>query len=182
MTTTMSNQDQIMQAPSAERAKIGYALSNEEGETFWLLGMLQTIKISRADTAGQFGMIEIVVPAGLGSPWHVHPEEDEWFYVLDGEVTFYVGDARLVLSAGSFGFGPKGVPHTFIGGAPNGARALVGFAPMQFEGFLREVGQPAPERVLPPPPTGPPAIERLAPIAARNGFVILGPPGVPPGR
>ena len=167
---------------SEERATIGYGLGKEEGEAFWLLGMLQTIKIGKADTGGQFGMIEIVVPAGLGSPWHVHPEEDEWFYVLDGNMTFYVGDTRLDMTPGSFGFGPKGVPHTFIGGAPSGARALVGFQPMQFEGFLREVGRPAPARVLPPPLAGPPEMDRLAPIAARNGFVILGPPGPPPGR
>ena len=50
---------------------------------------------------------------------------------------------------------PKGVPHTFYAEA-GGARALVGFAPMQFEGFQREVGEPAPERVLPPPAEGPP--------------------------
>ena len=167
---------------SGERAQIGYGLGKEEGEAFWLLGMLQTIKISRADSAGQFGLIEVVVPADIGSPWHVHPEEDEWLYVLDGDLTVYVGDARLALSPGSFAFGPKGVPHTFIGGAPNGARFLVGLKPALFEGFLREVGKPAPERVLPPPHTGPAEMERLAPIAARNGFVILGPPGPPPGR
>ena len=86
-------------------------------------------------------------------------------------------------AAGGFAFGPKGVPHTFIGAGPEPARALVGFAPMQFEGFMREVGQPAPARVLPPPHDGPPPdVARLAPIAKRNGFIILGPPGPPPGR
>ena len=165
------------------RAQAGYSLARDEGEAFWLLGMLQTVKVGRADADGRFGMLEIVVPEGLGSPWHVHPEEDEWFYVLDGNFTFYVGDMRLDLTAGGFAFGPKGVPHTFIGAGPGPARALVGFAPMQFEGFLREVGQVAPARVLPAPPAGPPPeIERLAPIAKRNGMVILGPPGPPPGR
>jgi len=94
----------------AERAQLGYTLGAQEGEAFWLLGMLQTIRIGRADTAGQYGLLEIVVPAGHGSPWHVHPEEDEWFYVLDGELTVYVGDIRLSLPAGSFAFGPKGIP------------------------------------------------------------------------
>ena len=94
------------------------------------------------------------MPEGVGSPWHVHPEEDEWFYVLEGEITFWVADTRLSLKAGSFAFGPKGVPHTFYAEA-GGAKALVGFAPMQFEGFQREVGEPAPERVLPPPMEGP---------------------------
>ena len=166
---------------SADRAQLGYALDAKEGEAFWLLGMLQTIKISGNDTAGQYGLIEIVAPAGIGSPWHVHPEEDEWFYVLEGEMTFWVADTRLSLKAGSFAFGPKNVPHTFYANA-GGARTLIGCAPMQFEGFLREVGEPAPERVVPPPMDGHPDIARLIPIARRNGFEILGPPGPPPGH
>jgi quercetin dioxygenase-like cupin family protein len=72
---------------SAERAELGYALGENEGEAIWLLGMLQTIKIGREDTDGAYGLVEVVVPAGVGSPWHVHPEEDEWLYVLEGEVT-----------------------------------------------------------------------------------------------
>ena len=62
------------------------------------------------------------MPEGIGSPWHVHPEEDEWFYVLEGEITFWVADTRLSLKAGSFGFGPKGVPHTFYAEAGGAER------------------------------------------------------------
>jgi len=164
-----------------DRDRLGYVLDDKEGEAFWLLGMLQTIKIGSDDTAGQLGLIEVVVPAGSGSPWHVHPEEDEWFYVLEGEMTVWVADTRHSLKAGSFAFGPKGVPHTFYAEA-GGARALVGFAPMLFEGFLREIGEPAPERVLPPPLEGHPDVGRLIPIARQNGFEILGPPGPPPGH
>jgi hypothetical protein len=50
------------------------------------------------------------------------------------------------------------------------------------EGFLREVGEPATERVLPQPLEAPPDMARLIPIAERNGMVILGPPGPPPGQ
>src|SRR5262245_17432130 len=171
-----------MSTTTVPRGDVGYLLAREEGEAFWLLGMLQTVKISGKDTGGRFGMLEIVVPAGLGSPWHVHREEDEWFYVLDGHMAFYVGETRFDLTAGGFAFGPKGVPHTFFGVAPT-TRALVGFSPMQFEGFLREVGKPAPALVVPPPHAGPPPdFARLAAIAARNGFDVLGPPGPPPGR
>ena len=77
-----------MTTTSEERAKLGYLLDENEGEAFWLLGMLQTVKISGKDTGGEYGLLEIVVPAGVGPPWHVHPEEDEWFYVLEGELTF----------------------------------------------------------------------------------------------
>jgi quercetin dioxygenase-like cupin family protein len=170
-----------MSIASTERAKLGYALGKEEGEAFWVLGMLETIKISSEDTGGQYGIVEIVVPKGAGSPWHVHPDEDEWFYIVDGEFTVYVGDNRLTLPAGSFAFGPKGVPHTFMA-ETDGATALVGFEPFLFEGFMREVGEPAPERVLPPPPESPPDMERLLPVAKKHGMEILGPPGPPPGQ
>ena len=122
---------------------------------------------------GEYGLVEIVVRKGDGSPWHVHPEEDEWFYVLDGEYTVYVGDDRLTLTAGSFAFGPHGVPHTFIA-ETDGATVLVGFQPFQFEGFIREVGEPAAERVLPPPPESPPDMERLLPIAEETGSTSSG--------
>ena len=170
-----------MTTVTPERATLGYGLGADEGEAFWLLGMLETIKISGADTGGEFGLVEIVVRAGEGSPWHVHPEEDEWFYVLEGQFTFHVGDSELTLDAGGFAFGPKGVPHTFIAGR-EGGKALVGFAPFQFEGFIRDVGEPAPERVLPPPLTSHPDMAKLIPIGSRNGIEILGPPGPPPGR
>ena len=65
-----------------------------------------------------------------------------------------VADTRLNLKAGGFAFGPKGVPHTFYAEA-GGAKVLVGFAPMQFEGFQREVG-PRP-RARPAPADGGPA-------------------------
>jgi quercetin dioxygenase-like cupin family protein len=168
-----------MIAVTAERANDGYLLGKDEGEAFWLLGMLEIVKISGADTGGKYGLLEVTVRAGEGSPWHVHPDEDEWFYVLDGEFTVYVGERRLPLTAGAFAFGPKGTPHTFIG-ETDGAKALIGFQPFHFEGFLREVGEPATERALPPPLEGPPDMVRLLPIAERNGMVILGPTGPPP--
>jgi quercetin dioxygenase-like cupin family protein len=170
-----------MTVASTDNARHGYLLGNNEGEAYWLLGMLEIVKIRGEDTDGEYGLIEITVRAGEGSPWHVHPEEDEWFYALEGEFTFYVGEERLSLPAGSFAFGPKGVPHTFIAES-DGARALVGFQPFLFEGFLHEVGESATERVLPPPLEAPPDMERLLPIGVRNGMQILGPPGPPPGH
>src|SRR2546423_12101686 len=140
-----------MTVVSPERGKHGSLLGGDEGEAFWLLGMLEIIKISGEDTNGEYGLIEVTVRAGDGSPWHVHPDEDEWFYVLEGEFTVYVGDSRLSLPTGSFAFGPKGVPHTFIA-ETHGAKALISFQPIMFEGFQHEVGETATEPVLPPTP------------------------------
>ena len=103
--------------------------------------------------------------------------------MLEGNLTLYVGDTRVDLTPGGFAFAPTGVPHTFIGAGPDPTRVLVGLSPVQFEGFLRDVGDPAPARVLPPRPAGPPPdAARLAAIAKCHGVIILGPPGPPPGR
>src|SRR3954447_9425620 len=170
-----------MTVASVERAVDGYLLGPGEGEAFWLLGMLEIVKISGADTNGEYGLLEITVRAGEGSPWHVHPDEDEGFYVPAGEFAVYVGGRRLSLPAGAFAFGPRGVPHTFIA-ETHAAKALIGFQPFLFEGFLHEVGEPAAERVLPPPLDAPPDMAKLIPIGSRNGIEILGPPGPPPGH
>ena len=73
-----------MSATSTDRTILGYGLSEEEGEAYSLFGVLATIKISAQDTAGQYCLIEVEAPPGLGSPWHVHRDEDEWFYIRDG--------------------------------------------------------------------------------------------------
>ena len=85
-----------MTVVSPERAKHGYLLGEDEGEAHWLLGMLEIVKISGDDTDGEYGLLEVTVRAGEGSPWHVHPDEDEWFYVLEGEFTVYVGERAPV--------------------------------------------------------------------------------------
>ena len=139
---------------SSERTKLGYGLSHEEGEAYWLFGALVTIKISADDTAGQYSLMDVETPPGVGSPWHVHRDEDEWFYVHEGECEVYIGDAHLTLTAGGFAFGPKGVPHTFFGG-PDGGKMLVWAGGAKFEGLLREIAEPAPEHVLPPSPEAP---------------------------
>ncbi len=132
-----------MTVVSPERAKHGYLLGGDEGEAFWLLGMLEIIKISGADTDGEYGLIEVTVRAGEGSPWHVHPEEDEWFYVLDGDVSFHVGDETYRCTSGAFVSFPQGIPHTFTIESPS-ARILVLNTPGGFERMF-ELAPKSPE-------------------------------------
>ena len=90
------------------------ALAPEEGEALWAFGFLATMKASSETTAGRVAVIEHLAPRGAGSPLHVHHREDEWFYVLDGELTFWVGGEVVNAPAGSFVYGPRDVPHTFV--------------------------------------------------------------------
>ena len=149
-----------------------------EGDAYWFLGALATIKASTETTGGGVAVIEHLAPQGHGSPLHLHTREDEWFYVLEGELTFWVDGQVSVAPAGSFVYGPKGLPHTFIVSSET-ARFLLVTEPAGFEQFTRALGEPAARREIPPPATEPPDVDGLTKLAATFGLQIIGPPGIP---
>jgi quercetin dioxygenase-like cupin family protein len=148
-----------------------------EGEAWWWFGALATIKATGEQTDGRYSLVEILAPEGDGV-YHVHRFEDEGFYTLEGEMTFYIGDKTIKARPGSFLFGPKDVPHAFtVDSGP--ARLLFILSPAGLEDFIRESSEPARSLNVPPQPEEPPdeaEMERLAAIAARYGGEILGPP------
>lgn len=153
------------------------ALLPGEGQAIWFLGVLATIKCSAETTGGRVAVIEHLAPEGSGSPLHVHHNEDEWFYVIEGELSFWIGGQVVEASAGSFVYGPRDVPHTFIVTSPT-ARFLLVTEPAGFESFMRALAEPA-ETLTLPPAGAPPDLESMIATAARYGIEILGPPGIP---
>ena len=155
------------------------SLGQGEGEALWAFGTLATIKASSETTGGRVAVIEHLAPQGAGSPLHVHHHEDEWFYVIEGELAFLVGGKKFEASAGAFVYGPRGIPHTFTVTSAQ-ARFLLVAEPAGLENFMRTLAEQARTRSLPPMATGqPPDPGRMAAIAAEYGIEILGPPGIP---
>jgi quercetin dioxygenase-like cupin family protein len=154
------------------------ALRAGEGEPLWVFGVLATIKSSSETTDGRVAVIEHLAPLGAGSPLHVHHREDEWFYVIEGALTFWVGGEVIEAPAGSFVFGPRDIPHTFLVSSPE-ARFLLVAEPAGFESFMRAMGRPAPTLSIPPPAPPPADLAPLVAAAAGYGIEILGPPGIP---
>lgn len=154
------------------------ALAAGEGEALWFLGTLATIKASAETTAGRVAVIEHYAPRGSGSPLHVHTREDEWFYVTEGRLRFWVGGEVIEAGPGGFVYGPRGIPHTFEV-ASDEARFLLVTEPAGFESFMRAAAVPAAAPTLPPPPDGPPDMAALLAAAAAHGIEIVGPPGIP---
>jgi quercetin dioxygenase-like cupin family protein len=150
-----------------------YVLEREEGQAVWFLGALLIMKATNEHTGGAFGLIDNLMPAGFASPYHMHRNEDESFYLVEGEMTFYVGEERVKAEPGAFVYGPRGVPHGFEveGTAP--ARMLLLNTPAGFERFTVEAGEPAKE--LTKPPAEPPDMDKLMAIAAKYAIEILGP-------
>jgi quercetin dioxygenase-like cupin family protein len=148
-----------------------FALSREEGEPLWLLGGLITLKATGENTGGQLTLMEAIAPPGFGVPLHTHEREHEAFYVLEGEMTFYLDQDAILASAGAFFSIPPGSPHGFE--VRSESRFLDLRTPGGFEGFFRAAGEPAQARTLPPP--GPPDVAKLMDAAPRFGMTILAP-------
>jgi len=70
------------------------------------------VKLADADTHGAVAFFQEIVPSLSGPPLHRHSYEDEWFYVLTGEITIEVHGELSVLSPGNSAFAPRGTAHT----------------------------------------------------------------------
>ncbi len=151
----------------------GYRLNADEGQAIWFAGALMILKAADDQTGGRFALLDQRVPGNYAAPRHIHHDEDEAWYLLEGQATFYCGDETFDAGPGSWVFLPKDVPHAFKVG-PDGGRLLTFSAPAGFASFVQAAGVAAPELVVPPPE--PPDLERLAVIAARYGVEIVGPP------
>src|ERR687894_567002 len=156
----------------AERA---FGLGKGEGNARWWAGGLATIKATGEETGDLYSVVEVLEPEGAKAPLHLHRKEDEAFYVLEGEMTFHVGEETIKASPGSFVFGPKDIPHRYtVDSGP--ARLLYILSPAGFEEFIYATSEPAMERPLPPAPGGPPdeaEIEQLKAIARQYGGELL---------
>ena len=80
-------------------AAVPYGRGDDEGEAVWFLGQLFVIKASTEETAGAFALCENFAPRGPAAPLHVQPNEDETFYVLEGDLTVYVDGEEITASA-----------------------------------------------------------------------------------
>jgi quercetin dioxygenase-like cupin family protein len=151
------------------------AVRRGEGEARWWFGALAEFKATAADTGGQMTIVEVTEHPGAEAPLHVHHRDDEGFWILDGDVTFVVGDETIEASAGDYVFGPRGIPHRFTVG-DRGCRMLFILVPGGIEGVIRATSEPAQTRTLPPPTEEEPSteeIEGLKAIVREHGYELL---------
>ena len=161
-------------------AQKGYALSENEGvaDLWWPYGPdvgRYTTKVASEQTDGRLFQVLVRDRRGAAAPLHLHHDADETFYVVKGEMSFWVGDERFEAKAGDFVFGPKGVPHSFLVQSDE-VEFLITFAPGGMEGFFSEVGIPViagEPRPAPGPPEDPGEFARLE---KAHNVEVIGPP------
>jgi len=95
-------------------------------------------KVGTQETGGNLFMIEHRNLKPGGPPLHMHLNQEEWFYVMEGRVTFIVGEQKLTLGPGESVLAPRRIPHTFSSVVP-ASHLLIGFAPAgMMEQYFRD--------------------------------------------
>src|SRR6478672_11914442 len=95
-----------------------------------------THKIRGEASGGAFSIFESRIPPGEGPPLHVHANEEEVLYVLEGEFRFQLRDEVTAAPAGSLMYVRRGVPHTWQNAGEDDGRLLITFTPAGMERFF----------------------------------------------
>jgi mannose-6-phosphate isomerase-like protein (cupin superfamily) len=97
-------------------------------------------KITKEGTHGAFSLVEVNDKTTREILPHRHTREDEAWYVIEGELSFEVGEQRATAGPGTFVYAPRDVPHSFkVTQAP--ARYLIFFSPAGIELLFSEVAE-----------------------------------------
>jgi mannose-6-phosphate isomerase-like protein (cupin superfamily) len=141
-------------------------------------GELITWKV-RGKEGDAYSLFENATQPGYpGPPLHRHLTQDESWYVLEGNFTFWIDGQIIQAPAGTFVHGPRGSLHTFSNTGTTVGRMLVAVGPAgDFEAFVEEVGEPTTAQE-PPVLTGLPSLEIITRIAlgAERHHIVAPPP------
>ena len=112
-----------------------------EGELMWFAGGgAFRWKATAAETGGAFLLLEDEMERGKTTPFHLHPNEDESIYVLEGELLVDIEGEQHLIRQGGFVCFPRGVPHAFMVTSET-ARVLALQTPGTGEAFYRDAGE-----------------------------------------
>ena len=137
----------------------------EGGDTVFLVGDTYTTLLTGPQTGGAFTLLEALVPPDTGPPPHRHHAEDETFILLEGALTFTMGDETIDARPGTTLFVPRDTVHSFRTAGTSPARMLFMYSPAGMEGMFAEIGTPGTRGVQGPPLSG----EDVAAMIAVSG-------------
>ena len=107
------------------------------------------IKVSAKDTGNMLSVLEYNGREKGGPPLHIHPSQDEIFYVMEGNYLFVVGAEHHKLTTGDLIFLPRNVPHTFAQLTDTGRMVFFLQPGGKMEDYFRKLGtltaQPSPQ-------------------------------------
>ena len=131
-----------------------------EGDSFYT-------KVSTKDTDGDLYIFESTRDKKGGPALHYHYEQDEWWYILEGEFLFKVGEETFTAKAGDSVFGPRMIPHAFAKTNEGIGRLLMAFQPAgKMEEHFKAVSEGIYSKL---------SEEEKHKFRKNNGFEVVGP-------
>jgi quercetin dioxygenase-like cupin family protein len=127
---------------SIHESSRAFKIELSESSPFQMQGALWRVLATGKETDGMVGAIDERITHGLAAPMHSHEDADEIFYVLDGEITFFVGEKRIEATAGAFVYLPRYVHHGFQVDSAE-ARVFNFVTPAGFEQLILNQGKAA---------------------------------------
>ncbi|MBY3380625.1 cupin domain-containing protein [Rhizobium laguerreae] len=147
-------------------------MSSMETKEFVLAGVVMKRLLSGRQANGQFCLFENISGGNTKTPIHVHAEDDETIYVMEGALTAVVNGEGHRLTAGQSIFLERGVPHQLMNMSGRPARYILIDTPALFDQFLEEAGHERRQGEVAAPPT-PEEVERLRTASAKFGITLL---------
>ena len=143
-----------------------------EGKSVWFADEILTFKVDR-DQSETVGIFEDEVPPQTGAPAHLHRNQDETHYVLEGQFEFVLGERKVNADAGSVVYVPRTTMHAFTNtGTKKGKLLFIETPAGPLEQFLVEFGEPVSDPSS--PPEGELDLDKLQAIAQRTGGLEFG--------
>jgi mannose-6-phosphate isomerase-like protein (cupin superfamily) len=139
-----------------------------DGRLIHVLGNDIRVKISSRDTGGAFAVFEAQTQPFHGPPLHLHRDQDEWWYILEGEYRFEVDGQEIYARAGASVFAPRGSRHTFQNIGTATGQIVTTVVPGGIDIFFEELEMAVPRGAVPD-------AAKMIPIFKKHGFELLGP-------
>lgn len=151
-----------------------HMLADGEGISLWVLGVLVTLKVLANETGGTYALWEDLVYPGDGPPPHIHTQEDETWYMLEGELMWIVAGKEYHAKRGSFIHLPRFVQHGFVNRFDKPARMVLTYTPGGFEKWFIENGKPVTDLKGSPPEPTEEETEKALRLGREYGVIFAG--------
>jgi mannose-6-phosphate isomerase-like protein (cupin superfamily) len=113
----------------------------DEGRTLHAFGHAIVVLLDGKQTGEKFTAFLNISPPGGGPGPHYHEREDEWFYIVEGQVSFLMNGAWVDMFPGDCVYSPRGSVHAFKNKTDQPIRVFMNIAPAGFERFFAEVAE-----------------------------------------
>lgn len=104
-------------------------------------GQVARVLLSGEESAGQFVIFQLDLQPGFGAPEHHQPDEDEWWFVLEGELDIVIGDQKARVGPGASAYAPRGCTHSFMNNGDRVAKMITMNSPAGHERFFEAVAK-----------------------------------------